>query len=93
MTRHLISVVGSQKSKGGALGNLARRENGQVIKSGWDSRFYLGGAQQNSSTCTCNQLLFFHEGKPQDVYSPPFENHDLDIIKSLNKVENSNHAD
>ena len=94
MTQFLTSLVGSQANKGGALGNPARRESGRVIILGGEDRFYPGRVQLKSSTCACPHLLSFHEGKPQDVYFPPLlENHDLDVIKSINKAENSNRAD
>ena len=95
MTQLLTSLVGSQARKGGALGNPARRENERVILLWWDNWFYLGRAQLKSSSGTCAQLLSFHGRKPQDVYfpTPRFENHNLDIIKSLNEAENSNHTD
>jgi len=43
--------------------------------------------------CMCPSA-FLSWGKRQDVYFPPphLENHDMDVIKSLHKAENSNHT-
>ena len=68
MTQHFTSLVGSQASKRGALGNPMGKRLGD--NTGVDNRFYLGRAPLKSSTCTCDQLLSFH-GRNLKMYALP----------------------